>query len=205
MRFAKQFVLAGLVLAAGAAAAYPGDGRGPGMNDGMGAGMAPQCVVVDGQCPFGGPRGQGMMRGHGMMHGHGVMHGPRGAGFGAADCPYGGNFRGRPAADPKQAQANFNARMESVAGMLKLTKEQTDSWNKYVQARNELRSVRFADRKPVVDVQGRFERRLEVTTERKNALQKVVETRRDLVDKLSPEQRYVLEGIEGRMAGRFCR
>ena len=109
MRFAKQFVLAGLVLAAGAAAAYPGDGRGPGMNNGMGMGMTPQCVVVDGQCPFGGP-GFGV-HGHGMMRGHGMMHGPHGAGFGAADCPYGNNFRGRAVLNPEQAQANFNARM----------------------------------------------------------------------------------------------
>lgn len=200
MKFAKQFVLTGLVLAAGVAAAYPGAGRGPGMNNGMDT--APQCIVVDGQCPFGGP-GYGMMHGHGM-HGH-MMSGPRGAGFGSVDCPYGNGFRGRGVANPEQAQANFNARMESLAGMLKLSKGQSDAWDKYVQARNELRSVRFTERKPVVDVQGRFERRLEVTTERRNALQKVVDARKALIEQLSPEQRYVLEGVEGRMAGRFCR
>ena len=88
------------------------------------------------------------------------------------------------------------ARYESLGKMLTLTPEQEPLWKAYVDAR----MARFAqvdkDVKPAVDVQSRLERRAERLAARADRVKKVAQTRAALLEKLSVEQKYVLESYE---------
>lgn len=107
----------------------------------------------------------------------------------AAECLAGGPQAGATAAEVRAA------RWAAVERMLTIKPEQQAAWKAYVEASDALRTP-IETKTVVADEQTRLERRAERAKIRADQLAKKAAVRAELLKVLSPEQKYVLEGME---------
>jgi len=155
--------------------------------------VAPQPGVACPACPMAGEMGphHGYHMGQGHRMGPGYHHGQgyRGQGF-----------------DP----ARFDARMNALAGALKLQANQQAAWDAYagkIKAQAESRTKLRAEMAAVVnDRQKALELRAEHMKANAAAMSDIAQSRAALIAVLSPEQKTTLDayGRGGRSGGRGC-
>lgn len=122
--------------------------------------------------------------------------GPDGGRMGpGAECPMGGPGP-QPGFDGRNAQEVRSARWAALASMLTLKPEQEGAWKAYVEARDALKTPFGEQQKYAADEQTRLENRAERAKIRADQLARVAAARAELLKVLSPEQKYVLEGME---------
>ena len=130
-----------------------------------------------------------------------------------ADCPMAAQGPMGPHGDcpnfaPRGSEADMAYRAErwnALSRMLTITPEQKGAWDAYTAARDAVRTpiVNPESGRYAADEQTRLERRAERAKIRADLLGKAAAARAELLKVLSPEQKYVLEGMEFRHGDRM--